>query len=842
MNRTVIILFFCLINSLVAVCQVSTDELSEKKEAYRLSKLEDDTSNQIEALHDIAVYLKRVGELDSAIIYLKKELELTKLKGDTYNFIRSLNALGIVEKQRGNFLAAEEYYNKALLSVGKEGDSLLFARVYNNLGLVQKLEGKYDNALSNFIQSIRIWKQLKDSASLVVAHNNLALLYIEIKDFKSAIDQLKKAQKASKSYGSEYKMSIIDHNLGISYLGLDYIDEAIAHLTKARKTRTEFNDPVGMATIDMSFGKLWLKEKEYRRALKALTQAQNIFLSKNSQKFLDELYFHKAQAFVKLNKLDSAARYYDLSIRQSKKSTGSRFLMKSYREMAELKKEQGDLAQANYYLSKLFKVQDSLNEIEVQKKVSELEYQYKNQIQTNEIQNLEKVNLLNERLKNRNFWFFLITSILLIVAVVFAVSLYFERRSKKRVADKLTKTNNSLARSNSALKKANIKAEEALQVKRDFVAAVSHEIRTPMTSVIGMTELLTDTPLNDEQSKYLKIVKNSSSSLLVLLNDILDFSKIEAKQIKLHYEEIQLKPLLKEIEILLDKDRNADVEFELVYDENIPQLVYIDQNRLRQVLVNLLHNAFKFTHEGKVQLIVKAGKKEKTLNGYLYDIHIEVKDTGIGISEEKLKWIFESFHQADSSISKNYGGVGLGLSISKGLVSLMGSDLKVESREGEGTSFSFKINVKGKHKESETKESISIENASALGKSYPLKILVVDDNKVNREMLDIQLRKMSYEPLIAKNGEEAIEMAVTQKPDLIFMDIMIPGIDGIEATRKIRKELKDECPVIIALSADMSSAHAENSMMHTFDDYMIKPFFTQGILEAIKKWYEKMNS
>lgn len=842
MLRIALITIIGLFQILNGLSQVTSNELNDKLENYRLSKLEGDTANQIEALHEIAVHLKRVGELDSSIIYLKKELELSKLKGDTYNYIRSLNALGIVEKQRGNFSNSEEYYNRALLSLGNDGDSLLLAKIHNNLGLVQKLEGKVDDALSNFIHSIRIRTELKDSASLVVAHNNLALLYMEIEDFNDAIDQLQLAKRACRNYGSDYKMSIIDHNLGLSYLGLNSIDDAISYLTKAKKARSTFDDPVGKASIDMSFGKLWLQEKEYSKALDVLTKAQHVFISKNSEKLLDELYYLKAMTLKKVGQSDSASHYFEMSIEQAEKHLGSRFLVKSYREMALLKKKQGDLQSSNYYLSKLIQVQDSLNELEIRKKASELEHQYNSQIKEKEIQSLEKVNRLNERLKKRNFWFFLITAILLIVAVVFAVSLYYEMRSKKRVADELTKTNRSLARSNSALKRANAKAEEALQIKRDFVAAVSHEIRTPMTSVIGMTELLADTPLSNDQKKYLKVVKNSSSSLLVLLNDILDFSKIEAKQIKLHYEEVQLKPLLSEIELLLEKEKKENVEFELNVDDDVPQYVYIDQNRMRQVLVNLLHNAFKFTHEGKVQLTVKQAKKEKTLNGYLYDIVFQVKDTGIGISKDKLKWIFESFHQADSSISKNYGGVGLGLSITKGLVKLMGSDLKVESREGEGTTFSFKITSKGKNKHLESENFTSIEDDSNPGKSYPLNILIVDDNKINREMLDIQLRKMGYKPLIAKDGEEAINIAVDRQPDLIFMDIMMPGIDGIEATRKIREELKDESPIIIALSADTFSVQSQSSMIHTFDDYMSKPFFAQGLLEAIKKWYEKMNS
>jgi signal transduction histidine kinase/ActR/RegA family two-component response regulator len=839
MLHIVLITTIGLFQVLNVLSQVTSNELNSKLENYRISKLEGDTANQIEALHEIAVDLKRVGELDSSIRYLQKELELSKLKGDTYNYIRSLNALGVVEKQRGNFSTSEEYYSRALRLHGNDGDSLLMAKIHNNLGLVQKLEGKFDDAFSNFLYSIRIKTDLKDSASLIVAHNNLALLYMEMEDFNEAINQLQLAKRACFDFESDYKMSIIEHNLGISYLGINSIDDAISHLTKAKKTRASFDDPVGKASIDMSFGKLWLHEGEYSKALDVLTKVQHVFTSKNAEKLLDELYYLKAMTFKKLDRLDSASHYYEMSIEQAKKQFGSRFLADSYKEVAQLKKKEGDLQSSNYYLAKYIQVQDSLNELEIRKKASELQHKFNSKIKEKEIESLEKVNHLNERLKKRNFWFFFVTAILLIVAVVFAVSLYYEMRSKKRVADKLTKTNKSLAKSNSALKGANAKAEEALQIKREFVAFVSHEIRTPLTSVIGMTELLIDTPLNDKQKKYLKVVKNSSSSLLVLLNDILDFSKIEAKQIKLHYEEVQLKTLLSEIKLLLEKEMKENVEFELNVDDDLPQFIYIDQNRMRQVLVNLLHNAFKFTHKGKVLLTVKPEKKEKTLNGYLYDIVFQVKDTGIGISKDKLNWIFESFHQADSSISKNYGGVGLGLSITKGLVKLMGSDLKVESREGEGTTFSFTITSKGKNKPLENINFTKMEDDSNPGKSYPLNILIVDENKINREMLDIQLRKMGYKPLTAKDGEEAISTAINRKPDLIFMDIMMPGIDGIEATRKIREELKGESPVIIALSADTFSAKSQSSMIHTFDDYMSKPFFAEGLLETIKKWYDK---
>jgi len=378
--------------------------------------------------------------------------------------------------------------------------------------------------------------------------------------------------------------------------------------------------------------------------------------------------------------------------------------------------------------------------------------------------------------------------------------------------------------------------------KDQFLANMSHEVRTPLNGVIGITEMLLETELTDDQLKKLKMVETSADHLLAIINDILDFSKVESGKYRFEMKDFSLLKALDDIKNALmhyAKDKGLELIFDI--SPEVPEFVKGDKARLTQIIINIINNALKFTQKGKVVLDLQIEHKDK----YELCLHFTITDTGIGIPPEKQETIFEPFEQVDGSLTREKGGTGLGLAISKQLIEAFNGSIWVESEVGKGSSFHFSACfIAGSQVEPDQPLEDDVSETVSAGTTTPLKILLAEDSEINQYLLVSILEEHGHIVTLANNGEEAVEFYKKGPFDIVLMDIQMPKMDGFDATAAIRereKETEIHTP-IVALTAHAMKDDLNRCLEAGMDHYLTKPIKSAILIETINRYASKASA
>lgn len=423
--------------------------------------------------------------------------------------------------------------------------------------------------------------------------------------------------------------------------------------------------------------------------------------------------------------------------------------------------------------------------------------------------------------------------IYLLIFLVLIILLVLWGLSSHSRLKKITQQKNDLENEVLSLKRKQTEPVQEENLQTEFLAQMSHEIRTPMNTVLGFTDILIAQVTDEQQRKYLAAIRSATKSLLTLINDILDLSKIESGKLNIVYEPVNPRMIFTEMEsIFSEQMREKDIAFKSEIDPLLPDVLLLDEIRLRQILFNLISNAIKYTEEGFVRLRVKLKAKEATLPGRNIDMLIEVQDTGPGIAAGDQKNIFKAFYRKEGGRSRKIMGTGLGLHISKMLARLMNGDIFLQSEPGKGSTFTLllkdvkpiKTEIKKPEFQELTLRNVRFENAT---------VLIVDDIGHNRFLIKEFLKNTELNTFEAANGEEALEKAEKYRPELILMDIRMPEMDGMEATRIIRKNASQKNVKIIALTASVMEEEIRKISNAGFDEFLKKPVKLPDLIRAL---------
>ena len=684
----------------------------------------------------------------------------------------------------------------------------------------------YYKAKKNLDEALDLAEKASNKKSLGIIYAIKGRLELIIEEEDKAIKSLNKAIEIQRIINDNVNLGSSYKTFGDIYLAKEDFYSALDSYTAAKSKFEEEDLNEELAETLLSEGKTYNALKNYKKARDVVEQSLAIAKKYDYLKIQSDALINHARIYNKLGNKEKALEVALSSLQIARTNSFTNILNEGYAVVSDLYNSLEEHKLSRDYLNAHLKLSDSVRGLTRIKSSRDQETQFRlnEEIEKNKevVQKLEKA----EDDKNLNTLISILSVALITILSLLTLSLYKNNNIR-------LKTNNMLHKKNGELIIAKEKAELASKTKANFLSTVTHELRTPLYAVTGLSNMLLDENPKPEQVQHLKSLKFSGDYLLTFINDILQINKIEANKVDVEPESFNLKKKINNIVLALNnsaQDNNVKIHFE--FDKELPQNFIADQLKISQILINLIGNSIKFTKDGDIWIRVYKIEEE----GKTYTLRFEIEDNGIGISQEKQDHMFESFSQGSIQINRKYGGTGLGLSIVKGLIDILKGKIYVKSELEKGTTFYFEIPLEHTNiKEAEEKTIAYFDgNASDLDLSK-VKILVVEDNKINQMITKKILTKMDLKCDIIDNGEDAVEMIKNNNYNIILMDIHMPGISGIEATKIVRSFDKEL--TIFALTAVTIEDKMHEFEEAGFTDIIPKPFKQE---EFEKKLYNAL--
>ncbi|MEP1489484.1 MAG: tetratricopeptide repeat protein [Algibacter sp.] len=808
-----------------------TNKLDSLKNTFLNQKTED--SLRYEAGLDAYMILFRQN-LDSARVLGNNILKFAESINNKKWKATSLRFLGNSYAVQGNFHEALGYFEKSHDILTELFDKKGMAATFNNIGTIYYELGNYPKAIDYSLKGFEISEELKDTLNLARITNNLGNVFIRLKNQKKALEYYNYSLDLKKQIGNKRSLAYAYNNVGLVHTNVENFDLALVCLEKSAQLSNEVNDKRSLTRAYSNIGEVYNLQGNFFKALEHFNNSIRIKKEIDDREGLASAYLFRGRAYLKQKK-------YHLAIRDCERGLNLGLEMsmlieekESCKCLSEAWESLGDFGKSLKYYKQLIRAKDTLFNNEKTQEIvrKEMQYQFdrekiadslafnKQQV----VKELQFENNLNKQRNKLNLFVFGLLG-LVILGIV-----YWRSRQK---SIKLNQEREVVG-----------KLKQIDLLKDQFLANTSHELRTPLNGIIGLSESLKDGVAGELSLKAIEnldMITNSGKRLSYLVNDILDFSKLKNKDLILSRHPIDIYPI---INLVIKMSGVFTKGKSLSIINSIPKnvsLIDADENRLQQIFYNLIGNAIKFSENGKIE--IRADQKDKMLS-------ISISDTGIGIPKDKLETIFKSFEQADGSTEREYGGTGLGLSVTKQLVELHGGTIKVISELGKGSTFSFTIPISSEKREdiSPKSQNLSNQNVQNIGHDFVtdkeefisknesnIKILIVDDEPVNRRVLENHLTVAGYGVVEVNSGREALNLIDNgYKFDLILLDIMMPSMSGYEVCETIRKKyITSELPIILLTAKNRVSDLVAGFNVGA-NDYLTKPFSKNELLSRIK--------
>jgi signal transduction histidine kinase/CheY-like chemotaxis protein len=698
-----------------------------------------------------------------------------------------------------------------------------------------------------------------EKADSVTYYSNLANSNVSENKYRNALYYTQKAINFSKTNHKTETQSVQTFNLGKLYFDVKKYDEAIESFNKSISLSNILNPSLEQAKSYYFLGLCYLKKKDYSKAKASIDKAQSLYDNLKISNTADLLNLQRGIIYKSIGKLDLAAVIFSTIVAKPDSpnildakaealyqigtiemtNNRSNLALNYFNKALELNAKNKNLEQksdillalstvyekmldknnAYIYLKQHTNLKESISLLDNEKLGVDDYEKFKETERLEEEAKINKENIQKEKTSKFSKLISILAIALISILSLLSLSLY-----KNNIIR--TRSNQLLEEKNKELILAKEKAEKASNARTEFLSTVSHELRTPLNAINGIAHLLLEDKPKKSQMHYLESLQFSGLYLTNFINDILEINKIDSKKTEIENIDFNLKQLLENIQSSLKElasENNND--FNLTIDANIPDYLIGDPTKLSQILLNLINNALKFTHNGEVAVTSKLvlSKDEQA------SIYFEVKDSGIGIPQDKLETVFDSFSQGSVGINRKYGGTGLGLTIVKKLVRILGGEIKLESVVNKGSTFSFELPFKIGEKPIKVDKKSKKVNDSLIDK----KILVVEDNKINQMISKKMLENKGIHCEIIDNGEDAIEISKNHQFDMILMDVHLPGINGTIATKSIR-EFDKKTP-IIALTAISLNENRKMLLSYGMNDVITKPFVPEDFYAIISK-------